>query len=75
MRMVASFAARQRHDGACLLLCRCFGRANVAIKTTLTEARDRCEWWRWSRRGNGTAERACYVAVALGELAWQSRPC
>jgi hypothetical protein len=33
MRMVASFAARQRHDGACLLLCRRFGRVNVAIET------------------------------------------
>jgi hypothetical protein len=45
----------------------------VAIKTMLVGAQDRCEWWRRSRRGNGTTERACYFAVALGELTWRSR--
>jgi hypothetical protein len=64
--MVALVAARQRHGGACLLRCRRFGRVSVAIKTLLIGARDRCECWRRSRRGNGTAERACYFAVALG---------
>jgi hypothetical protein len=67
--MGASFAARQRHDGACLLLCRRFGRVDVAIQTTLIGARDGWEWWRRSRRGDGTTERACYFAVALGRLA------